>query len=60
MYYLQYERFISVLYRQEVVCPIEHRREYCKVVVTCDTNGCKRSYSSKIPEIGILHMTMTI
>ena len=31
------------------VCPIQHKREYCKVF---DTNGCKRFYSSKIPEIG--------
>ena len=34
--------------RQAVACPIQHDYdcEYC----TCDTNGCKRSYSSKILE----------
>ena len=39
---------------REVVCPIQHGREYYKVLVSCDTNGCKRSYSSKILEIGMI------
>ena len=37
MYYLQYERPCCIGYtnssKSEVVCPIQHGREYCKVLV---------------------------
>ena len=61
-YYLQYERPCCIGYtkpsrRQEIVCPIQHEREYCKVLVRRmnvlvenprDTNDFRRENERKV------------
>ena len=54
MYYLQYERPCCIGYTKSGGCigPIQHGREYCKVLVI-RMDACKRLYSAaKILKIG--------